>query len=225
MEQYQKDILLNLAQRLRDHHKENTAFSSRKLIDIAVSGKTHLRKTLGNFPSGKDRLRHLGTMAIRILLKQGYLDYVGYRTYTLVKLPNVPPNPNTTRSGLFEDYIDFYDLSLNVDATDEASAELMEDDCIEAVFKEADTEETFEDGLQTLKTLVKNEALNAVLDTLEQHNLHLTDVVCMAENAISEFNQRKDAPVLVSFESLNQRLEELAEVRANISRLKTHFSR
>ena len=94
-----------------------------------------------------------------------------------------------------------------------------------AVEEEDSTDDvTFEDDLGVLRSLVNNEALCEVMDVLERHTVNLSEVTEIANQALAQYDARKDKPVEITFDSIKDQLEKIAEVSAKVTRIKNHFA-
>ena len=224
MEAYQQEVLDNLIERLQNSKfKHNQVLTSSKLIGIAIRGKAHLRKTLGSYPSGKDRLRRLASVAIGNLTGSGVLEKITYRTYlfkTSHQLRDTPPSPQNFDLFSNEEGLEMYDhVELSADEVNEAEEDLnntLEESCAEAM--------TFEDDLGVLGSLVNNEAINEVMDVLERHTVNLSEITEIANQALARYEARKDKPVEITLDSIKDQLEKIAEVSAKVTRIKSHFA-
>lgn len=232
MDVYQQEVLSNLIERLQNSkYKYNQVLTSSQLVGIAIKGKSHLRKILGSYPSGKDRLRRYGSVAINHLCNEGVLQHISHRTYLFKSLPASTTSnsqPSAQCFDLFsntaEENVDMYDhVEVSEQEVEEADLLLYEvlDDLLEP---QEEVETTLEDDIGILGNLVNNKALSEIMDVLERHTVNLSEVTEIAKQALTRYEARKDKPVSITLDAIKDQLEQIAEVSAKINRIKSHFA-
>ena len=230
MDKYQQEVFDNLTERLQNgKYRNNQVLTSSQLVGMAIRGKAHLRKVLGSYPSGKDRLRRYASIAIGNLTNEGVLEHISHRTY-LFKTSSQPasPQPSPQSFDLFsnEEEVEMYDhVEVSEAEVNEAEEELETLLVASFVEEEGLTDDvTFEDDLGVLRSLVNNEALCEVMDVLERHTVNLSEITEIANQALAQYDARKDKPVEITFDSIKDQLEKIAEVSAKVTRIKNHFA-
>ena len=218
MDTYQQEVLDNLTERLKNNkkYKLNRVFNSSELVKIACKGKTHLRKTLGKYPSGKDRLKRFASIAISSLVTDGVLEHISHRSY-LLKGFTAQEAPN-----MYEE-VEVSEAEVS-EAEEWLSEELFDNTTANVTENTAEDLNTFEDDLGILGCLVNNEALTEVMEVLERHTSTISEISLIATQALEQWDSRKDTRVSITLDSISTQLESIAEVRSKINRIKSHFS-